>query len=278
MILIADSGSSKTHWALASATEFYVEQSEGLNPFFTDHLKVKQAVEKVVGKRKVDAVYFYGAGCNSDEKKEIIRQGVCSALGSVELLVESDLLGAARAAYAHNKGWIVILGTGSSVAYYDGNELIRYKPSLGFVLGDEGSGAYIGKLFLKKLLYNELSDIIVNDFYAQYENTISDILTNIYSKPYPNRYIAQFATFVARYLNYAEIRELITLSFDDLIKTHIIPFNNNNKPVSFVGSVAFAFKEVLLEVAINYNLEVQTVVQNPIQKLAEYHLKALGKF
>lgn len=277
MILIADSGSSKTHWALVSAQELYVEQSEGLNPFFIDHLKVKQTVEKVVGNRKVDTVYFYGAGCNSDEKKDIIRQGVLSALGSVELLVESDILGAARAVYAHNPGWIVILGTGSNVAYYNGNELIKFRPSLGYVLGDEGSGANIGKLFLKKLLYNQLPDIITTDFYARYENNVSDILTNIYSKPYPNRYIAQFASFVSQYLHYAEIREIVTLSFDNLIRTHIIPFNNDKKPVSFVGSVAFAYKEVLLEVTHSYDLKVQTVVQNPIQKLAEYHQRALGK-
>lgn len=277
MILIADSGSSKTHWALASASNIFVEQSEGLNPYFIDYLKVKQTVEKVVGNRKIDAVYFYGAGCNSDEKKEIIRQGVLRALGAVDLFVESDLLGAARAAYAHNQGWIVILGTGSNVAYYDGNELIKYKPSLGYVLGDEGSGAYIGKLFLKKLLYNELPDVVTHDFYSRYENNIADVLSNIYSKPYPNRYIAQFASFVSQYIQYAEIRDLIFSSFDDLVKTHILPYNQDNKPISFVGSVAFAFRELLLEVACKYGIEVKTVIQNPIEKLAEYHQKALGK-
>ncbi|MCX7862063.1 MAG: ATPase [Bacteroidales bacterium] len=273
MILIADSGSTKTQWALVDANKAIYFYTEGLNPYFVDSNKVKEALQLVVKEFDISKVYFYGAGCNNEEKNKIIRNGIIEAIPCKEIFIESDVYGAARALFGKEKGWVGIIGTGSNVAYYDGKNIIKHTVSLGYILGDEGSGAHIGKEFLKKLFYKELPLEIQNEFKKHYTAELPEVLTNIYSQPFPNRYLAQFTEFIFKYKETREIKDILLFSFNELFDRHIIPYYQQGDTMSFIGSVAFIFKDELNEIAQNYGIYLNEVLKNPLPRLVEYHQK-----
>ncbi len=270
MILIADSGSTKCQWAIIDENEIILKETEGLNPFFVDEDKISIIV-KILSIYSVKKIFFYGAGCSSEEKKEIIRNGLRKIFTYSEIYVESDLLGAARAVYANNCGWIGIIGTGSNVAYYDGNMLIKYRPSLGFILGDEGSGAHIGKTFLKKIFYNQINKHIIQKFNENYGIEMYSILSELYKNPYPNRFLAQFTKFINQYKKEEDVQNIIISCFDELFKNHITPYYQQNQPVSFVGAIAFYFQNELNIVSNNNNIRINKILKTPIEGLVEYH-------
>ncbi len=275
MILLADSGSTKTQWALYDGNNWLFKETEGLNPYFVTKEQITNSLKKNFSAYQVTKVYFYGSGCNSKDKKDTIAQSFRDSIPSVtQIEVESDLLGAARAVYGRKSGWIGILGTGSNVAFYDGNEIIKYRPSLGYILGDEGSGAHLGKVFIKKLLYNELSLRIESDFFNKYNTSISELLSKIYSQANPNRFLAGFSEFIYDNKNDSNIKSLILNCFDKLFKVQVVPFNQQNEPISFVGSIAFYFAEELKESAINNKISIATVLKSPLEGLVKFHVMA----
>jgi len=224
MILVADSGSSKTQWASVHEGKTEYVETVGMNPYFTKQNVLQTIVDKIKSKTKshnIDEIHFFGAGCNSDEKSNLIRNLFEKNFKNSEIEVDSDLVGAAKALFQNKKGIAVILGTGSNTGFYDGKK-IKYKtPSLGYILGDEGSGSNIGKIFISKLLLNEFSNKIIKKFNSEYNLNLTDILECTYKKPNPNKFLATFMYFISKNINEKEIKDIVNNSFDSLITKHI---------------------------------------------------------
>ncbi len=278
-MVIADSGSTKTTWALIDSQNNIITKKEsiGLNPFFVDVCFIKKTSSKIIetaDKKKISAVYFYGAGCANDEKCNLVKKGLTATLPNTKIFIYSDLLAAARALFQKQKGWVCILGTGSNAAYYNGRILIKHTPSLGYILGDEGSGTYLGKLLLQHILYHKLDKTLTNAFHKKYNLDLQNILLHTYSKPNPNKYLASFTHFLKEYENHSSIQQLIYNGFSDFIKNHIQPYMKNDiETIGFIGSVAFSFKEILIQACLDHNLTVLDIQKSPMDGLIKYHIQ-----
>ncbi len=275
MILIADSGSTKTEWALVSGNETETFETSGMNPYFitqNELLKIKEIVLKKVNCRSITNVFFFGAGCNSTEKKDNIENFIKNILPISKIEIESDLLGAAKALFGKGKGIAVILGTGANSGYYNGNEITFKTESLGYILGDEGSGAYIGKQFIINLLYGNFSKEIDNDFKTEFGIGKTEILENIYRKPNANKYLASFTHFIKKHIDNKEVKKVIENAFDELITNHLLKYPEIKKSkVGFVGSIASVFSEILIERCKSHGIKIQLIVAKPIIKLVEFY-------
>jgi N-acetylglucosamine kinase-like BadF-type ATPase len=183
-----------------------------------------------------------------------------------------DLLAAARAVCGHNKGIACILGTGSNSCYYDGKKIVKNSPGLGYVLGDEGSGAYLGKKVIQHFLYNTFDEELLLHFKKQFNTNITEILENVYTKPQPNRYLASFTIFLAENRGHYMVENIIEDGFNDFFFTHLYKYRESwLYPISFVGSVAYGFKDVLKMLCGTYELELGKILKQPMDGLIEYH-------
>lgn len=275
MILIADSGSTKTEWALVSENETETFETSGMNPYFVTQnelFKIKEIVLKRVNGRSITKVLFFGAGCNSSEKKNVIEGFFKSTFTYSKIEIESDLLGAAKALFGKNNGIAVILGTGANSGYYNGKEITFKTESLGYVLGDEGSGAYIGKQFITNLLYNNFSKEIEKKFNKKYKIWKPKILENVYSKANANKFLASFTCFIKENIKNKQIKSIVENAFDDLITNHLLKYPGIKKnKVGFVGSIANVFNDILVERCNSHGIKIQLIVAKPITKLVEYY-------
>lgn len=275
MILIADSGSTKTEWALVSEDETETFETSGMNPYFVTQnelFKIKEIVLKKVNGRSITNIFFFGAGCNSSEKKNVIEDFLKSTFIYSKIEIESDLLGAAKALFGNNKGIAVILGTGANSGYYNGKEITFKTESLGYVLGDEGSGAYIGKQFIINLLYGNFSKEIETNFKKEFGIGKTEILENIYRKPNANKYLASFTHFIKKHIGNKEVKKVIENAFDELITNHLLKYPEIKKSkVGFVGSIASVFSEILIERCKFNGIKIKLIMAKPITKLVEYY-------
>ncbi|MBL0309122.1 MAG: hypothetical protein IPP77_05440 [Bacteroidetes bacterium] len=276
MILIAESGSTKTNW-LTEKKELY--ETIGLNPLFHTSESIYAELMKqptlVQIKEQVKEVYFYGASCSSDERKKIVYDALNSFYSkAATIIVEHDLKAAAVATYDGRPGIACILGTGSNSCIYDGKEILQGVPALGYVLGDEGGGAYFGKILLAKFLYNELPEATIKILRDEYGLNKENIIDSVYRKPHVNVYLARFAKVMSDSPDKDFMNWLAEEGFDDFFKHHILCYENyQGYPVHFVGSIAFYFKEALESVAAKYGCELGIVDRQPIYRLLEWHLK-----
>lgn len=281
MVLIADSGSTKTDWNMitdASTTENV--QTLGFNPMYQNTEEIYSELESALlpnlKEKNPEAVYFYGAGCSSPDRNKIVADALLKAFPDSQIHVDHDLLSAARAVCGHNPGIACILGTGSNTCLYDGNEITDNIPSLGFLLGDEGSGAYLGKLLIKAYLYRELPDELANSLKNTFNLTKESVLNAVYREPMPNRYMATFARFVYEKRKNPAIKELIYTAFEEFFERHVIKYDGHMElPVNFVGSVAYYFADNLKFVAKKYGLRIGTIIQSPSEGLIKYHQELL---
>ena len=275
MILIADSGSTKTEWALVSKNETDLFKTSGMNPYFVttnELLKIKEILLKSVNNKSVTNVFFFGAGCNSTEKKNVIEDFLNKTFPDSKIEIESDLLGAAKALFGKNNGIAVILGTGASSGYFNGNEITFKTESLGYILGDEGSGTYIGKHFITNLLYGNFSKEIENNFKNEFGIWKPEILENVYSKANANKYLASFTYFIKENIKNKQVKAIVENAFDDLITNHLLKYPEiQNTKVGFVGSIANVFSEILFERCNVHNIKIQLIVAKPIMKLVEFY-------
>ena len=283
MILIADSGSTKTEWVLLDQQGIVAElYTQGINPYF-------QSVEQIADVIKMELLpqlpisnipfitelFYYGAGCSSPEKCDMIREPLTLTFTNAHIDVDHDLLAAARAACGTNKGIAAILGTGSNSCLFDGKNILANQPSLGFILGDEGSGGHIGKELLKQFVYSELPADLYSLFMREYLLTKEVILENIYKKPMPNRYAASFTRFAGKHINHPHIQQLVMDSFTEFFKRHISSYPEySTYTLSAIGSVAHIFNVQLATVANQFDITLQQTLQKPMEGLIHYHTQS----
>jgi glucosamine kinase len=278
MFLIADAGATKIQWVVVHenvASE--PMETAGFNPYFMGSDILVDILEKdLVPFIKVEAirqVFFYGAGCSTVQKCGVVDDAINSVFDRVDCEVYHDLLGAARALFLHDKGIACILGTGSNSCLYDGRDILENVPSLAYLFGDEGGGAYLGKLFLTDYLKKRLPADLSATFDQHYHYSLENILDSVYNKPHPNRFLASFATFLGDHMEEDYVRELLRRNFEDFLNEQVMKYTGYKEvPLGIVGSVGFHFREILRQVVSAYGLEIKTILKNPIEGLVKFHL------
>lgn len=276
--LIADAGSSKVEWALVS-TDGSVETSfisNGINAVIDDYKSVMDKLNDVAihfGRNAdIGEIHYYGAGCASSETCDKIKNALSEYWKNADITAQSDLLGAARALLAKNKGIACILGTGSNSCLFNGSEIIAHTPSLGYVLGDEGSGATLGKKLLCAIFKRQLPDNVIDIFTHQYGLDLPEILHKTYRSASPSRFLASFAPFLKENIEIPAIRSIVFDEFELFIKRNVAGYDPTmSLPVSFVGSIAFHFESILNEVLKKNGFKTGCIARTPLKGLVEYH-------
>ncbi len=277
MILIADSGSTKTDWSLLThENEIRSFQTIGMNPYFIDSAGIENELEKnlspYVNAQLIGKVFFYGSGCSSLQKKNVLREPLEQFFRQATVEVEHDLLAAARALFGKHSGIACILGTGSNSCLYDGTDIVENVPSVGYFFGDEGGGVYIGKMLITAYLRNELPNDLKQLFEIKYPYRFDYILDAIYKQPFPNRFLASFSMFLAENISHPFIHQLIYDAFDRYFHYQISQYSNfSAHPLSCTGSVGYHYKEILLKVAEKWEVKVSEICKTPMQGLINYH-------
>ncbi|MGB3947481.1 MAG: BadF/BadG/BcrA/BcrD ATPase family protein [Bacteroidia bacterium] len=279
MIVIADSGSTKTVWRCIDGKNKYQYATQGLNPYFLDSetvvsiLTSELLMHSEVDASKITHIYFYGAGCATDAKKAIIEKGLKQLFPKSIIEINTDLLGAARAVCGTKPGIAAILGTGANTCYYDGNGIAENVTSLGYILGDEGSGAHIGKTFVQAYLNKELPPDLEKRFYERFKLGAPEILDAVYKQPFPNRFLAGFSKFVYQNLKEEFVMNLVVNCFDQFLDKHICKYPKHKVlKLSCVGSVAFYYSNILRPVAEKKGVFIDKIVETPIAGLTLYHV------
>lgn len=277
MILIIDSGSTKADWRLIDASNQISQmQSMGFNPNYDSGefmVEVQAQILPQLNQQAISQVHFYGTGCSTETNKSTTKQMLTSLFCHANIFVYHDLLAAARALCGHQAGIACILGTGSNACFYNGSKIEHQATNLGYLLGDEGSGYHLGKTLLTWFLYGILPKDLSQKFAKRYPKVNrEEVITNIYQKPYPNRYIASFTKFLFDYQKQPVIYKLIYDCFDEFFERHILSFDNAQRHrIHFVGSVAFYFSNILRQVANDKNIHVGNILETPIAGLTLYH-------
>ncbi|MBL4669644.1 MAG: hypothetical protein JKY30_10330 [Flavobacteriales bacterium] len=277
MILVADSGSTKTDWRLIDEKGKVRQFSTiGFNPYFinsTDILSELTTSTISAIKGNVSKVYFYAAGCSTQENKDVVREPLTTFFSNAKIEVEHDMLAAARATCSKKRGMVAILGTGANSCLYNGIEIVENVRALGFILGDSGSGADIGKTFIKAFLGGELSLEIEEKFKKEYNLNADSILDAVYKKALPNRFLAGFSHFIFNHIDNPDIQKMVEHRFELFFEKNICKYSDyENNTLHLVGSIAFVYQEVLKKVALKYNVKIGKVIKQPIEELVNYHL------
>ena len=277
MILIADSGSTKTDWCVVEqGVALKRISTKGMNPFFQSEEEMVTAMQtsllpELEGKHP-EAVYFYGAGCAFD-KVELVRRAISRVLvldGDV-VEVNSDMLAAARSVCGHEAGIACIMGTGSNSCFYNGREIEANVSPLGFILGDEGSGAVLGKLLVGDLLKNQLPAGLKEEFLKQYDLTPAQIIDRVYRQPFPNRFLASLSPFLAAHIEVPEVRQLVKQSFRSFLTRNVMQYDYRRYRVGFNGSIAWYYRELLTEAMAELNLQPGLIIKAPMEGLLRFH-------
>ena len=274
--LIADSGATKTDWCLLKGNRRQTIFTQGISPYFLDTDQIADLLEKelkpVIKKTQVDEIYYYGTGCANPDNIRSVKKALKKALNAPKIEVTHDLMAAARSLCGKEKGIACILGTGSNSCYFDGKKIVKNSPGLGYVLGDEGSGAYLGKKVIQHYLYNTFDEELRARFDASFTTTPAEILESVYKKPLPNRYLASYARFLAENRGHYMIENILEDGINDFFFYHLCKYNEIWKvPVHFTGGVSFGFSDVIKELCNSYEFEIGSVTQNPMIGLIEYH-------
>ena len=277
-ILIADSGSTKTDWLLVVPNGESIElHTDGINPardardiiynvLYHDLLtQLPQATE-------LQAVYFYGAGCIepfSQTVKSVIRE----LLSCNHIEVESDLLGAARALCGHEPGIACILGTGSNSCLYDGKDIVMHTPPLGYILGDEGSGSFLGKTLLNALFKGLLPEALKDEFCDKYKLSLPGIIERVYRLPAPNAFLASLVPFIAEHRTEPAMHKMLVDAFCLFIERNIATYGHKEMPINCVGGIAYQFEAELKEAAKEMDMQIGRILRRPIEAIVQYHLQ-----
>lgn len=282
MILIADGGSTKAHWSVINSEliidDFY---SEGYNPFYVgpDYIvpSLTKALPSVLNPDAVTELYFYGAGVHGEDKAAILKDAFSRIFTNASICIEHDLLASCRALLGDSPGFAGILGTGTNSAVYDGTRVSFSIESASYILGDEGSGCYIGKKLLKDILRKSLPSDLLDKFYAKYKTNDHEIMDQVYTQPLANRYCASFTAFVGENIEYPYCQELVKSSFRDFFRELVCLYPNYQQHTfNCIGSIAYHFEKLLREIAEEFSMEVGNITKGPMVGLREFHIKLAG--
>lgn len=276
MILLADGGSTKVDWCLIDQGKKIKQvYTKGANPFFRSREDISEELKTVLIPElkgyPIDKVYFYGAGCAFPEKNEIIRLAIADNIDASEIFVGSDLLAAAKGLCGRSKGIAAIIGTGSNSCFYDGKEIVSNVSPLGYILGDEGSGAVLGRLLVGACLKNQLTEGLKEKFLSQFDLSPAIILDKVYKQPLANRFLAGLSVFLIENIEDQTVYNLVYNAFREFFLRNIMQYDYRNNEVHLTGSVAFYYREVLREVAAELKIKIGTITQSPMEGLIGYH-------
>jgi len=279
MILIADSGSTKTSWILIDEKgQEGPWETIGLNPFFHNLDSIKgEVIQHLLPHldESPEMIYFYGSGCKSSENKATMKKALESVFPNVQAEVDHDLSGAAHALCQNNAGIVCILGTGSNSCVYDGQTITDQHASLGFVLGDEGSGAVLGTWIVRDYLYRRLPEDLQQAFEESNPMDFQDIIKRVYMSPYPNRFLAKFSRFIHEHRNHPYISDRLTSHFQEFLKRNVVSYRKPNLKAHFMGSIAFYFQEEIQKICAEEGIKVGEISQDALSGLIQYHRNLL---
>ena len=276
VILIADSGATKCEWRLVTDDKVKSFTTAGISPYFLNAeqiaaLLIKELLPKIK-KVTISHIHFYGTGLANIDNANTIRKVLKNLFPKTKTEVQTDILAAARALCGRKKGLACNLGTGTICCYYDGKKIVKTSPGLGYILGDEGSGTYLGKKVIQYYLYNTFDEELRVSFEKRFQTTQKEILDSVYKKPLANRYLASFAIFLAENRGHYMIENIIEDGLNDFFFTHLYKFRESwTMPIHFICSIAFGFRDVLQELCNTYELELGKVIKSPMKGLIEYH-------
>ena len=281
-LLIADSGATKCEWCLISNGKKKMIETQGISPYFLDAAGIRGVLElelvPSLKRAKVGQVYFYGTGCMSTDNRRIVESAIRQTIPGARVHVTHDLMGAAIALCGSSRGMACNLGTGSFCCYFDGRKIAKNSPGLGYVLGDEGSGAYLGKKVIQYYLYNTFDEDLRYKFDARYVTNRQEILENVYKKPLPNRYLASFTHFLIENRGHYMVENIIEDGLNDFFFQHLCKYRESWKlPIHFVGGVAYGFKDVIQELCGSYEFELGNILAKPMEGLIRYHQKRTSR-
>ena len=276
MILIADCGSTKTDWVLCDAEGVVARtKTQGLNPTHQDSDKIHEILSSELSNEIIsqnpDKIFFYGAGCAYELANNRMREALEGIFTTKEIHINSDLLAAARALCRHDEGIACILGTGSNSCFFDGEKIIENTPSLGYILGDEGSGAHLGRQLISDCLKKQLPKELREKFFEQYNLDLATILETTYHSSLPNRWLASFTPFLVEHKNKPEIKTLVKNCFTQFFKRNTMIYRRSWIPIHIVGGVGVNFSDEIKETAESLGLSIGNIVESPMSGLIEYH-------
>lgn len=274
--IIADSGSTKCQWTIISNGKKKSISTVGMSPYFLTDLQMTALLQKAF-KGKIDpitieAIYFYGTGLSNTQNVATIKKVLKSFFLNATLDIQTDLVAAARATCKNHKGVACILGTGSNTGFYNGKKITKNSPGLGYVLGDEGSGAYLGKKLIQYYLYQTFDEELQACFEQKFKLTKDQILNKVYKESSPNKFLASFCIFLSEHRGHYMIENIIEDGLNDFFFTHLNKLNEAwLYPIHFVGSVAFAFRDIIKQLGNANELEIGTILKSPMDGLIAYH-------
>ncbi len=277
MILIADSGSSKTDWlTLIKGQTLHQYKSIGINPFFLSAEEIYHTVKGTFDHtglaEKIEYIYFYGAGCMKNFNTAIVSDGIKKFFTKAVIEVEDDLIGAARSIFNNQAGIACILGTGANSCKFDGSQIVERIPTLGYILGDEASGAYFGKKLINHYFKKIMPEELAGKFYHQFNPELSEVLNHVYKQAYPNKYLAKFTYFLSENIQHNYVEKLILDGFDDFIASNVSKYEHfRDYQVGFAGSIAHHFSDLLKKAGEKNRIEIVNIIEKPIDGLISYH-------
>ncbi len=280
MIAIVDGGSTKCDWVVLENSGKISQKTEtiGFNPNIINADFIPQEIEKNQHlhflKDHLEQIYFYGSGCGSPENAALVEAQLQKVFPRAQITVKEDMTAAAYAAYNGRPAIVCILGTGSNSCYFDGVTVKRDLPSLGFLIGDEGSGSAIGKQLLRRFFMKKLPKELHQDFVETYHLTIEDAIRNMYHNPRANAYLAEFNKFVVQRKQHSYFQNMVFDEMKNFFEYQVLPYEEAKEAeINFIGSIAYVYEDILRSAAAELNLKMGKIVQRPIESLVEYHKK-----
>lgn len=281
MIAIADSGSTKTSWLISDGNKEYEFKTIGFNPYFVTRDEVLECIRKAfpaeLNPAEISNVYFYGSGCSNCDNFAHLQDALQNFFANASINIYSDMLGTARAVLKREAGVAAILGTGSNSCFFDGNEITQCPVSLGYILGDEGSGATIGKYFIKRYLEGKFDPELTRQIHEETGENISTVLNSVYKGEHPNRYLANFTKTINKHIEHPQMQELMRQSFRDFFGNYLFVYPDYLKyRIGFCGSIAYHFSEILFDELekIGYSRKDILIINEVLPELLKYHLES----
>jgi N-acetylglucosamine kinase-like BadF-type ATPase len=276
--LIADGGGTKTEWRLMESSSKKSFFTTGISPYYLSKAEIEQLLLKEfpsgVLKKQVDEIFYYGTGCKTKEKANLVAKALAAIFPKAKIQVTHDLMGAAIATCGNQPGIVCILGTGSNSCVYNGKRMVSNSPGLGFILGDEGSGAYLGKKVVQHFLYGVFDEALQSSFLKEFKTSKEEILHKVYKEPFANRYLAGFAKFLSMHRGHYMVENIIEDGLRDFFDQHLQHYpKNKNYTFHFVGGVAYHFRDKIAELCRDYGFRLGKIMQQPMKGIVQYHCK-----